>query len=747
MAAVAIFFSALCMFLFLRERRFSFFAALVGGISMGFSTTLVSMVKAGHLGKLMGVAYIVVALWLMERSKRNRSWKWTYTISAGLCTGLALAWGRDTSMLVLIGVVSFWIKDLIYEPIRKKSFDGKQLVLLIAPLIVSGVLALGVTKPVLDVLKPQKGNEVVEQMSEQAKWEWATQWSLPSDELIKLVCSSYYGWDSWDSGAPYWGKMGRSAGWEQTGKGFRNFTQTNEYTGIVTTILSLTGFFISLIVFTKRRNENPENVTKAFDGIFWGVIGIIALLLAMGNSAPLPLYKGFYMLPVMASIRNPVKFMHLVSLALAILSAHGVDSVERTLSSREGTSRLGLKVLLIVSGIFAGIFLLSCLTPPWTNALQEKLTREGFGQQYQGIQMAMLNGILTSLVLSLLFVILAWVLMSRFAGKRIILQICAGFLLIMLASDFLNTNRHYVKYEEWRKLYQSNCVFDYLKTYPNYRVKFIPHNWNIFNYWNNLLIPFFEVRSADVPASSRPKKDIEEFYQKVGRDPARLWQLLGIRNLILPKELESELIKMLGNRVKAVKCFDFRTESTTGSSVIPVWVTGGNTGNFRIYEYPDAIPVASWYGDVKLATLDDSMNLLASKDFDVAKTIIIAKNGNTESFAKGNANTSNITGQCTVVKYSGSKIRIKCSAAIDGLVMINDYYNSKWKAMVDNSKVSVMRADGIFMAVPVPAGTHEISMKYKGNIYNPFSASIAVAVLVFIVWVVEFAYMRRSQIL
>jgi len=137
------------------------------------------------------------------------------------------------------------------------------------------------------------------------------------------------GWRSGEPDGPYWGRMGRSAGWEKTNQGFMNFKLENQYIGAIPIFLALFAVFGALI--RKRANEqsgsealNSESRYRS-DIIFWTCAAIIALLLSFGKF--FPLYALFYKLPFVSSIRNPNKFLHVFQIALGILAAYGFDSL------------------------------------------------------------------------------------------------------------------------------------------------------------------------------------------------------------------------------------------------------------------------------------------------------------------------------------------------------------------------------------------------------------------------------------
>ncbi|RJR12571.1 hypothetical protein C4588_01950, partial [Candidatus Parcubacteria bacterium] len=191
--AFAVFMICIFFFLFLKERGYRGLSSLTGALALGLSVVLLSIAKAGHTGKFTGIAYIAGAMWLMGRCINGKGWIWS--LWAGFFSGLALAQARDLSLLILLGVGVFWIRELIMHSREKKRFVHTLLV----NYIMAGIVALIVMWPVMKILVPKghdddKSHAAVPMDDARQKWEWATQWSLPSDELPKLICPSYCGW-------------------------------------------------------------------------------------------------------------------------------------------------------------------------------------------------------------------------------------------------------------------------------------------------------------------------------------------------------------------------------------------------------------------------------------------------------------------------------------------------------------------------------------------------------------------------
>jgi hypothetical protein len=61
---------------------------------------------------------------------------------------------------------------------------------------------------------------------------------------------------------------------------------------------------------------------------------------------------------------------------------------------------------------------------------------------------------------------------------------------------------------------------------------------------------------------------------------------------------------------------------------------------------------------------------------------------------------------------SANRYSFTVEAARPGLVLINDSYYPGWRATVDGQPAEILRADSLFRAVSVSAGTHRIEMKF-----------------------------------
>jgi hypothetical protein len=288
-----------------------------------------------------------------------------------------------------------------------------------------------------------------------------------------------------------------------------------------------------------------------------------------------------------------------------------------------------------------------------------------------------------------------------------------GLIVLLVALDLLSVGARYVSYYEPANLYRANVVIDYLRAEKEFRTKFIPHNQGIFNLWNSLYVPYFFFRSADMPAESRRSPDLDGFYTVVGQKPDRVWKLMGVKRFVVPRDFENELKKLFGGRIVTAKTFNLTQDSVT-MAVVPVFVEPPQQGKFAIMELADAIPCGRWYGKAMPVAFENMMSMLSDPALDVDRVLLVdEKDAGREMVSATDENSA--TGSCKLVEYTENTIKIEAEANADGWVFVNDYFDRNWKASVSGKEVPLVRADGVFRAVRVPAGKNVVTMVYHGN--------------------------------
>jgi hypothetical protein len=70
----------------------------------------------------------------------------------------------------------------------------------------------------------------------------------------------------------------------------------------------------------------------------------------------------------------------------------------------------------------------------------------------------------------------------------------------------------------------------------------------------------------------------------------------------------------------------------------------------------------------------------------------------------------------TVTRYDANEISLELSAPSPGFVLLSDRFHPRWIARVDGRPVPVLRANGDFKAVLVPAGRHAVTLRFEASL-------------------------------
>jgi len=315
---LCVFLAGLGLYFFLLEVGLSSLPAFVGSLALMFSGHFITCVYSGHAGTFMMWAAFMWDLFALTKALKKRSvlaFCWSGVLSA-----LVLRYQFDIGFIMLL-VLFFWGLLLLWRTREKKAYGRAALGALLALAL---FLSFGSHAffYVLGISKDAKTSEVQTVKEDPLeKWDWATQWSLPIGETASLVFPGLYGWGEQDPEGPYYGAIGRSLGWPAGG--LKSFSLNTQSEGAVVILLAILA--VSLLFGKKEK----------WLTVFWLAAALLALSLSFGRyldanpggASGFGPYRLFYSLPMMSDMRNPIKFLYPVMLALSILSAVGFSAL------------------------------------------------------------------------------------------------------------------------------------------------------------------------------------------------------------------------------------------------------------------------------------------------------------------------------------------------------------------------------------------------------------------------------------
>lgn len=673
---------------FLRLRGCSLPACLLGALTAFWLGSNFTLTYAGHIGKYGVVLFAAAALYGIEKTAQTKRIAWA--VLTGGAIGAMFTEQQDSAlfMAMMLGpylLFALWRENRQSIPKALLKLAGP--VFVTALLIASHALLSGYQANVQGVASQSEENP-------QAKWEFATQWSWPPEESIAFIAPGYTGWRSGEPDGPYWGRMGRSAEWESTRQGFMNFKLENTYLGLLPVLFAL------FAVFSWRRRAEFRA-----DTIFWAGATLVTLLLAFGKY--FPLYGLLYQLPIVNNIRNPNKFLQVFQLAMAVLTAYGMEA----LFSQRLEGQKSERQKSAVGGFFwlaAGVlgFLTLWALSATLNRVEEisGFMAQGWPGEYAGV---IVKNKITALWHASAMALLAVAVFSVFRFPRFAPAVrfktwIASGLVVLVAADALYLSRHYVATLPGGYI-EENAVTRLLKEQLGDQRTAMVTQESFYNLWLTYLFPYHRIPAFNFTQMPRMPQDYKLFLEAMNRNPLRMWQLCGVGCLLGPTAVEKQLPP---GKYSPLLRFEVQSTADGGLSV-----TANEKGSQTVWHCLEPSPRYALIGGCE--KLDDRQTLarLSSNDWKpFNKLILPPETQQTDPGGQG------FCGSVNVVEYRPGRVVLRVQADAPGFLRAAEKYDPDWKALIDGKPADVLRADFIFQAVAVPAGEHTVELAYRpGN--------------------------------
>ncbi|MEW5949890.1 MAG: YfhO family protein [Thermodesulfobacteriota bacterium] len=128
---------------------------------------------------------------------------------------------------------------------------------------------------------------------------------------------------------------------------------------------------------------------------------------------------------------------------------------------------------------------------------------------------------------------------------------------------------------------------------------------------------------------------------------------------------------------------------------------------FFIYKNTSAVP--KFYFSNKAVTTDDKKTIfsaLESVDFKPGFNVVIEKKLNITK-------KDGPIGKIGLEEYSSGRIKLAVDSVQSGLVVINEGYHPGWTAHIDGKESEILRANYLFMALPLGPGKHYVELSFE----------------------------------
>lgn len=675
--------ATICLALFLRYRRVGWLGCAMGGLTAFWLGSNFTLTYAGHIGKFGVLLFASLTLWLTERAVARR--RWENFILLGGAIGAMFLEQADVALFfsLFLGpyfLFAIWRENCAFD---RKTFGWVALTGLVALLVATRSLWLGYQGGVQNVA-------AVQQEGPRAKWEFLTQWSWPPEESIDFVAPGYMGWRSGEPNGPYWGRMGRSAEWESTRQGFQNFKLENQYMGFIPLALAI----VAVVAAFTRKNRYRVEV------LFWGIAAVLSLLLSFGKY--FPLYRIFAMLPVISSIRNPNKFLQVFQMTLGVLSALGVQVMAEQADGPDAwRSRIKAGAAAVTGLLLLTAF--SAISSMPKEAM--RFAAEGWGQ-YSDVIVALRTRALWHAAIMGLLGTAGFFLLDRFKSARarnaVLLSAC-----MIVAADSLLLGRQYIQRIDC-EAFDPNPVVTFLKKADPGRRVALATQQGFYNFWLTYTFPYEGIRCVNVAQMPRMPTDYETFLKNLRRNTLRLWELFAVQYVVMPSAMWSQA-KNDPNWSRALQpVFYFNSEPSQEGHYIFREATAVNAQHVILEMQrpaPFVVPIGSWQ-----ASDDDSaLKKLAAPSHNPLEVALVSAS---DSEGLRPLSESGPHGNVRFLAERPGYRRFQVSLDRPGVVRISQRYTQDWKAELDRRPTRLLRTDYLFQGIEVPAGLHEIILRY-----------------------------------
>ena len=765
-AFLATLFAGLCGGLFFRAIGGNTWVCAMGGIAVAFNSNNFSNACWGLGSRPLCFGGVMLALAMVARGFRGR-FRWLKVGLVGVGSGLAIMEGYDLGAILCVYIALYTVFATLFAEAKKgeplSSPLSKRILLAITRVaVIAGVAALVSSYSLSSLSETQvKGVGVFEDPQVEAqRWDFSTQWSFPKKETLRIIIPGLLGYrmDKQD-GSGYWGSVGETPGYQLGNHGAR-FSGSGEYAGLFVVLLASWA-----VANIWRKKENPFTENEIRNLKFWSIAALVSLLLAFGRYAPF--YQLVYITPVFGMFRNPIKYLVPFHISILILFGYAMLGLCRAylhrpqsaIPKKEQQGSLGTILALswrnlgsfdkswcwgLLGWIGASVlgFLIFLFSQ---NALVVWMEQTGIDIQvaHLNFQASMWEIMIYVALLMLGLVLMALILGKQLSAKKGVL-VCLAFLLV-LSADFYRANKPWVVFYNYQERLQKDDLLSILAaSSKTERVGSFPTG----NEYGRALAQLYSVEwlqhefpHYNIPALEswmEPRKALDKimFESTFSTNPVRHWELTGTRKLISLAGVASALNEAWDPAQKRFSELALFTLKQTSPPRYYLAQTN-QEGPFALMEFSGAIPRLALFEHWEVTRSDQvTLSKLSDAMFDPAQTLLVDEQSAMDDSGTGE---KSILPPCTndqepftrleYESYSPLKFTVNIKGGSqDSILLVNDRYSPKWKAIVDGKPAQVLRCNYIARGIYLTPGDHHVEMRFDQPVHFFFLSFLLMAV-------------------
>jgi hypothetical protein len=144
-----------------------------------------------------------------------------------------------------------------------------------------------------------------------------------------------------------------------------------------------------------------------------------------------------------------------------------------------------------------------------------------------------------------------------------------------------------------------------------------------------------------------------------------------------------------------------------------------------VYRKDSALPRAYVAGNVQVVPDSAAVNMLLGPQFDARTTVLVS-----EPLPPGITPQAGAQGTVQWLERGNTVQRLRVNASAPALLVVLDNYYKAWHAEVDGREAPLLRANHTFRAIPIPAGQHDVVMRYSAETVQASAMASGIILLV-----------------
>ena len=702
--ATYLFITLLGAFLLMLALGISWPLAIGGAIAVAFCSYNFQIIQVGHNTKMQAIAFfpwvLAAAVYTYRKAREGRK-AMAHVLLGAVLFAVALSFQikanhQQITYYLAIVVLLYALVEAIDILAKHREQLGMFAVASALLLVVGGVgIATNVNK-LLPLAKytpytMRGGSDLTREGASQGlDLDYATAWSYGWNELPNLMIPNYNGGSSSQEVDPAKSetiqllRRAGQAGLKETAKslplywGPQPFTAGPMYIGAITVFL----FLLGLLVYRGKER--------------WWLLAatIIAVLMAVGSHFMAFTKLCFNLLPLYNKFRTVSMALVILQVTLPVLGFLVLDKIVK--GEVEGTRliRDSLSALALTGGFCLILWLFPGIAGDFTaasDAGQQDILVEAFRADRQ---MLLKQDALTSfLLIGAAFALILWAALGKKNEKQRLISGIAVSLLIAVnlfsvGKRYLNSS-HFVTPKDFTKTFAERPVDQMILADkdPSYRV--LDLSVNVFN----SSVPSYRHKSVGgySPAKLQRYQDLIEQHL-TGEINAIYGSLKGVATI---REAEEAL-----PHIPVLNALNTRYIIIGGD--YPPMVNDKALGN-------------AWFVDevVGAATPNEEIALLGHAD--LARQAVVGADFTVPAFG-----TAAPGDTISLSLYSPNELRYQYKTENDRLAVFSEiYYPDGWTLSVDGKpSEALLRADWTLRAAVLPAGEHEVVMRFRPRSYS-----------------------------